>query len=77
MHGSENDFCDDNGICTCKAGYTGDKCDQCADGTQDCFAGNMFTKYTDSHIYIQNTSMRCLILINKIELIDSLLLYNR
>ena len=36
MHGSHNDFCDDNGICACKAGHTGDKCDQCTDGTQDC-----------------------------------------
>ena len=39
--GSKDDFCDaDAGKCTCKDEFTGNKCDQCVDGTQDCH-GNL------------------------------------
>ena len=31
-HGAENDFCDDNGKCTCKEHYGTEKCDECVDG---------------------------------------------
>ena len=39
--GSKDDFCDaDAGKCTCKDEFTGNKCNQCVDGTQDCH-GNL------------------------------------
>ena len=30
--GSEDLSCDDDGACTCKPGFTGDKCDECSPG---------------------------------------------
>ena len=45
--GSEDTNCsNDEGICTCKEGYTGDKCDSCAEGyfqvNNDCISKLMF-----------------------------------
>ena len=40
--GSVDDFCDVDGKCTCKDEFTGNKCDQCADGTLDCHGNQTF-----------------------------------
>ena len=45
--GSEDTNCsNDEGVCTCKEGYTGDKCDSCAEGyfqvNNDCISKLMF-----------------------------------
>ena len=57
-HGSENVFCDDNGICTCKTDFTGDKCDQCIDGSQDCFTSKTFTILCSLPIFHQICTSR-------------------
>ena len=31
-HGSVDDFCNENGVCSCKENYGGEKCDQCVEG---------------------------------------------
>ena len=52
--GSNNAFCDDDGKCTCKGNYGGDKCDQCKEGFTgpNCEKGNFLhlIKLSSHHV---------------------------
>ena len=55
MHGTNDDFCDDDGKCTCNDNYGGDKCDECKegfDGFPNCAKGNFLnlSKLSSQHV---------------------------
>ena len=55
--GSEDTNCsNDEGVCTCKEGYTGDKCDSCAEGyfqvNNDCISKLMFVHLLSNYTFI-------------------------
>ena len=60
--GSEDGNCNDAGICSCKLGFEGDKCDTCAKeffGFPQCQGIHFFSIFTKNNISFSILSTLC------------------